>query len=183
MIKRFFNWVTGRGEIDRLRQRLACLQIEIDRARWDEEHAKQHAIEAERGYEELRAQVMQIRVSQSTVKRAGWEVMCFVPEEVLEHCHTTYNILGGSDWRYLVKRVAMELADLALKGIHRVRSNGKCCALVFQPLNINGPAKAPEFVQALWDNDGKFKLSEKCWDTRTEEQRVRRAAGCGGFGV
>jgi hypothetical protein len=175
MIKRFFDWVTGRGEIDRLRQRLACLQIEIDRARWDEEHAKQHAIEAERGYEGLRAQVMQLRVSQSAASRAGWEVMCFIPEEVLAG--------GKVPVAALLKKVCSELLVLALTGINRVRSNGKCCALVFAPLNMNGPAEAPRFVQALWDQEGKFKLSEKCWDQRTEEQRVRNAAGCGGFGV
>jgi hypothetical protein len=58
-----------------------------------------------------------------------------------------------------------------------VDSQGRVCALVFQPLDINRPPEAPSYVQALFEKDGKFKMSEKCWDQRTEEQRVKSAAG------
>jgi hypothetical protein len=116
---------------------------------------------------------MQVRVSQSTTQRAGWEVMCFIPEEALRMMPENY----------ILDKVARELVRLAREGIIRVRANGTCCALVFEPLNLKEPARAPRFVQALWDQGGKFKLSEKCWDQRSNEQRARNASGVEGFGV
>ncbi len=121
----------------------------------------------------LRAQLLQVRVRQSVLDRAGWEVMCFIPEEVLK----------SRDMQGLILQTARRLVEQAIKGIHRVDSMGKVCALVFAPLNTKDAPHAPEYVQAMFDKEGKFKMSEKCWDRSTEEERVRRAAGCGGFGV
>jgi hypothetical protein len=137
---------------------------------WCAEQAEQ---DSARMYKELRAQLMQVRVSQSTTQRAGWEVMCFIPEEALRMMPENY----------ILDKVARELVRLAREGIIRVRANGTCCALVFEPLNLKEPARAPRFVQALWDQGGKFKLSEKCWDQRSNEQRARNASGVEGFGV
>lgn len=180
MIKRFFNWITGRTEIARLREANDRLRLETERQAFSMQRMQITTEEAVRKYQELRAQVMQIRVSQSTLKRAGWEVMCFIPEEILEGIEKDAegNFIRETFLSSLVKRATTQLVDLAIRGIVRVRENGKCCALVFEPLNINGPARAPKFVQALWDKGGEFKLSEKCWDRRSEEQRVRNAAGC-----
>ena len=152
-------------------RRFAALQDSNDRMRLELERTRIKVDLAETKYKELRSQVMQMRVSQSTLKRAGWEVMCFIPEEVIE---------ARQDG--LCLKVARELVTLAIDGVNRVRANGTCCALVFEPLNMNEPPRAPRFVQALWDDHGEFKMSEKCWDQRTEEKRVRQAA-TGGFGV
>jgi hypothetical protein len=168
---RIREYFTRYRERDALRDTSDRLRLDLDRAYLTQRSLEHSAGEANRQYRELRAQIIQMRVSQSTMGRAGWEVMCFIPEECLDHM---------SEHEYtedLVNRVAKELIRLALGGVNRVRANGTCCALVFEPLNINEPARAPKFVQALWDHDGKFKLSEKCWDQRTEEQRTRNAAG------
>lgn len=171
-MKRFWNWITGRHTIAELRHNNLVLITDLERARFDYHKARDIAEENIRRYQELRAQMMQIRVSQSTTSRAGWEIMCFIPEEIMPRMRQKFGVIK------LAERVARELVVLAFDGINRVRANGSCCALVFEPLNMNEPARAPRFVQALWDHEGKFKLSEKCWDTRTEEQRVKNAAGC-----
>jgi hypothetical protein len=153
------------------------LRLELERKVQEIWCAQQAEQDSARMYKELRAQLMQVRVSQSTIKRAGWEVMCFIPEEALDVAKHP----GMLRYQELLRRVAEQLVILALDGVHRVLANGTCCALVFEPLDLNQPARAPRFVQALWDQGGEFKLSEKCWDQRTEEQRVKQAAG--GFGV
>jgi hypothetical protein len=162
-----YQYSEARRRLDSAEKCSAFLRLELDCAAREQTSLREIANDYNRRYAELRAQVMQIRVSQSTVKRAGWEVMCFIPEECLDPKRMQY------DTTKLVQKVAAELVLLALGGVNRVRSNGSCCALVFEPLNINGPARAPRFVQALWDKGGEFKLSEKCWDQRSEEQRVR----------
>lgn len=179
MLKRFFNWVTGRQEISRLRDRIECLRLENERQSIGWAKARVYAEESSKKYGELRAQMMQLRVSQSTTSLAGWEVMCFIPEEIVSKMKGLG--AGQQHWNYLIKRVMSELVALSLGGIHRVQSNGTVRALVFEPLDLSQPARAPRFVQALWDQEGTYKLSEKCWDQSTEEQRVKRAAG--GFGV
>jgi hypothetical protein len=126
--------------------------------------------------EYLRAQLMQVRVSQATEGRAGWEVCCYIPEEVLHY--TRNHPYKENAAQSLLDNILCALMETAIKGINRVDSQGKVCALVFEPLNINAPARAPRYVQALFDKDGKYKMSEKAWDQRTEEQRVRNAAGC-----
>jgi hypothetical protein len=173
-IKDFFS----RGaRIERLQERNECLRLELERKVQEIWCAQQAEQDSARMYKELRAQLMQVRVSQSTLKRAGWEVMCFIPEEVIKVAGHP----GMPRFHATCRKVAEELILLALQGVNRVRANGTCCALVFEPLDLNQPARAPRFVQALWDQGGEFKLSEKCWDQRTEEQRVKQAAG--GFGV
>jgi len=129
----------------------------------------------------LKAHLVQVRVSQSKLARAGWEVMCFIPEEALRQLRHPGNRQERID-RFVLK-VTRELVRLAIAGIVRVDSMGKVSALVFEPLCLNEKPRAPRFVQALFDKDGEYKLSEKCWDSRSEEQRVKSAAGMPGFGV
>jgi len=174
-IKEFFG--ARRGMI-RLENTVDQLRATVDHLSLDLQRANQSGMVATQRYTELRAQLMQIRVSQSTIKRAGWEIMCFIPEEVLDSMRESYSLTD------VVENTAQGLVRLALDGVNRVRANGTCCALVFEPLNLKeGPARAPRFVQALWDQGGKFKLSEKCWDQRSNEQRARNASGVEGFGV
>jgi hypothetical protein len=169
-IKEFFG---VRREVIRLENTVDQLGTELERKAQEIWCAEQAEQDSARMYKELRAQLMQVRVSQSTTQRAGWEVMCFIPEEALRMMPENY----------ILDKVARELVRLAREGIIRVRANGTCCALVFEPLNLKEPARAPRFVQALWDQGGKFKLSEKCWDQRSNEQRARNASGVEGFGV
>jgi len=174
-IKEFFG--ARRGMI-RLENTVDQLRATVDHLSLDLQRANQSGMVATQRYTELRAQLMQVRVSQSTIKRAGWEIMCFIPEEVLDSMRESYSLTD------VVENTAQGLVRLALDGVNRVRANGTCCALVFEPLNLKeGPARAPRFVQALWDQGGKFKLSEKCWDQRSNEQRARNASGVEGFGV
>ena len=173
-IKRFFG---ARREVIRLENTVDQLRATVDHLSLDLQKAKQSESWATRRYSELRAQLMQVRVSQSTIKRAGWEIMCFIPEEVLDSMRERHSLTE------VVENTAQGLVRLALDGVNRVRANGTCCALVFEPLNLKEPARAPRFVQALWDQGGKFKLSEKCWDQRSNEQRARNASGVEGFGV
>ena len=168
---RITEFFTCYRERDRLWDGNERLRQDLDRAYLTQRALEKSAVEANRQYRELRAQLVQIRVAPSTLGRAGWEIMCFIPEECLNSMRAKWQVMK------LAEKAATELVVLALEGTNRVRANGKCCALVFEPLNINAPARAPKFVQALWDHDGKFKLSDKCWDQRTEEQRVRNAAG------
>jgi len=174
-IKEFFG---VRREVIRLENTVDQLRATVDHLSLDLQRANQSGMVATQRYTELRAQLMQIRVSQSTIKRAGWEIMCFIPEEVLDSMREGYSLTD------VVENTAQGLVRLALDGVNRVRANGTCCALVFEPLKLKeGPARAPRFVQALWDQGGKFKLSEKCWDQRSNEQRARNASGVEGFGV
>jgi len=173
-IKEFFG---ARREVIRLENTVDQLRATVDHLSLDLQRANQSGMVATQRYTELRAQLMQIRVSQSTIKRAGWEIMCFIPEEVLDSMRESYSLTD------VVENTAQGLVRLALDGVNRVRANGTCCALVFEPLNLKEPARAPRFVQALWDQGGKFKLSEKCWDQRSNEQRARNASGVEGFGV
>ena len=132
---------------------------------------------------ELEAQLVQTRVSQSRIGRAGWEVMCFIPEEVLNQFGPDRNAKNNPAFFKLIEEIVTKQVTRALAGINRVDAQGKVCALVFEPLDMRRPARSPRFVQALFDKEGEFKMSEKCWDSRSEEQRVRSAAGCGGYGV
>ena len=118
----------------------------------------------------LRAQVANIRVSQAQEGRAGWEVMAYIPEVVIKWAQEK-----PEHKVWLIDRIVRGLVEYALQGIVKVDSNGKVNALVFAPLDINGPAEAPKWVMALFHKDGKFKLSERAWITpETEEQKIRR---------
>jgi len=157
------------------------LLVENERLALDLRNERAVATRAETHRREMTRALVELRVKQSALSRAGWEVMCFIPEEVLEKLRA-----DGAKNPYrtrIVKRITAELVRLAIDGIVRVTSDGKVCALVFAPLDTRFAPAAPEYVQALHDNQGTFKLSEKAWDTRNEEQRVKSAAGCGGFGV
>ena len=173
LLCRWFKLPT-QDEVDRLRATLDEMDLGLSRVK-----ARFRASEEARTW--LQSQLVQIRVGQSKFSRAGWEVMCFIPEEALKQLrhpgHNQARIDG------LVLQVTRELVRLAIAGIVRVDAQGKVSALVFEPLNMNEKPRAPRFVQALFDKDGEFKLSEKCWDQRSEEQRVKSAAGMPGFGV
>ncbi len=136
---------------------------------------------------ELTRNLVELRVSQSDISRAGWAVMCFIPEEVVKvlqqerkQGHPPFVV---PKYESIVHRVTEELVRLAIDGVLRIDREGKVSALVFEPLDLSKPPAAPRFVQALFESDGKFKLSNRCWDQRTEEQRVKSAAGLPGFGV
>ena len=49
---------------------------------------------------------------------------------------------------------------------------------MFEPLSTHEKPRAPRYVQALFEKDGQFKTSDKCWDQRgraasQERRRVR----------
>lgn len=134
-------------------------------------------------YESLRTQLLRLRVSQSTTGRAGWEVMCFLPEEIIDVLKREKAAHSVSHHRWLVERVTKELVDLAISGVVRVSGEGKVSALIFEPLDCDRTARAPRYAQALWDSYGEFKRSDKRWDKRSEEDRVKSAAGCAGCDV
>lgn len=118
----------------------------------------------------LRSQVLHLRVSQATEGRAGWEIMAYIPEAVLKAI--SHNP-GLRDW--YETEVAQNLVRYAMKGIVKVNAEGKVNALVFAPLDIDGKPEAPKWVMALYNKDGKFKMSERAWITpETEEQKIRR---------
>jgi len=131
----------------------------------------------------LAAQLVQVRVHQSRVKRAGWEVMCFIPEEVLECFGPDRNPSNSPKLYQAIEQVTNKLVTCALAGINRIDAQGKVTALIFAPLSLRSPADEPRYVQAVFEKDGKYKMHEKLWDGRSEEQRVKSAAGCGGYGV
>lgn len=119
---------------------------------------------------ELRSQLMNVRVCQGREGRAGWEVSAFIPQEVVLKLRG----LPPKGVAAFCRQVADVLVERAIQGLTYVDSQGKVCALVFAPLNMNAAPKAPDFVQALYDDGGKYKLSEKAWFQETEEQRLRR---------
>jgi len=179
LLRRIGGWLirrSGAPSYTELENRLDQATTQLERTSLELQGWKRRCGAAKEAYESLRAQVVQLRVGQSTIGRAGWEVMCFIPEEVIEKIANSLEeprMLHDPQWRSLVTRIGVELVDLALRGVNRVRSNGTVAALVFGPLKLNEAARAPRFVQALWDSDGNYKLSEKCWDQRSEAQRVR----------
>lgn len=162
-MKKLWRWLTFPHQLHRERCEAVAKAQFLKRA-YATTHASLMSREAE--LRALRAQLVQVRVSQSRIGRAGWEVMSFIPEETLK--------VARKDTRLteLIREITLNLVSYALAGINRVDSQGRVCALVFEPLDMNQPARAPKYVQALFDDEGKFKLSEKCWDTRTEEQRL-----------
>lgn len=127
--------------------------------------------EVERLVRELhtwRAQIMQLRVAQAEPPRVGWEVMAYIPQEVC------YNLTTNTEW--FVKRIAEELVTRALAGITHVNNQGKVNALVFAPLDTRRPPGASEWVQVLFDKEGKYKLSDPLPRLLSSEDQVRRAS-------
>jgi hypothetical protein len=174
-----WHWFTYPVHLDRARKQ-AEKNEDIFRDVYHETREMLFAREAE--LKALRAQLVQLRVAPAVERRAGWEVMAFIPEEVLDAVRGR-NALFDADWEHLIKRITVSLVDYAIKGIYRVRANGKVTALIFGPVSLHSPADAPRMVEALFDKDGKFKTSQDVWDQQDEEARVRRAAGCESFGV
>lgn len=101
----------------------------------------------------LRAQLVTVRVAQAERPRMGWEVMCYIPEEVVGRMSVKL--------RDYAEAIAGQLVFQALTGIINVNNKGRCNALVFSPLNINGPAEASKWVVGIFEKDGKFSVSEK----------------------
>lgn len=105
---------------------------------------------------DLRAQLVNVRVAQAERPRMGWEIMAYIPEEALKEIEK-----GDVDLLQSSRLIADALVNLALQGIINVDKMGKCNALIFSPLNINGPAEASKWVVGLFENNGRFSVSEK----------------------
>lgn len=101
----------------------------------------------------LRAQLVTVRVAQAERPRMGWEVMCYIPEEVVGRM--------GPRLKMFAEAITEKLVYQALQGILNVNSKGRCNALVYSPLNINGPAEASKWVVGVFEKDGQFSVSGK----------------------
>jgi hypothetical protein len=120
----------------------------------------------------LRAQLMQLRVAQAEYPRRGWEVMAYIPEEVLDKLNTA----DPEAVKDFIRSVATPLVTYAISGIVRVRSNGQCTALVFEPLSLNSPPRAAGYMQAVFDKGGKYKISNPL-PRLPEKERLMKASG------
>lgn len=110
-------------------------------------------VEAREQIKSLRAQLVNIRVAQAERPRMGWEVMCYIPDEILA------NMSVAS--RDLCEDIASNLVFLALSGIINVTKMGRCNALIFSPLDINKPVEQSKWVVGLFERGGQFTISEK----------------------
>ena len=170
---KFWHWLTFPNR----------LLVELERERQLSDMAVERCSAAQEWAKLLEAQLIQTRVSQSRIGRAGWEVMCFIPEEVLNRIRVCPDSANSRTLIGLIEQVVTKQVTQALAGINRVDAQGKVTALIFAPLSLHSPADEPRYVQAVFEKDGQYKAHEKLWDGRSEEQRVKSAAGCGGFGV
>ena len=119
----------------------------------------------------IRAQLMNVRVAQAERPRVGWEVMAYIPEEVLQVVKT----YGPEDLTKFKRLIADVLIDQAIRGVLHVNAQGKINALVFAPMNINGPVKAAEWCQVLFEGDyGKLKLSERLPRLKSEAEQLKQ---------
>lgn len=130
-------------------------------------HAAEREIkQQEERLRRLLAEIAVVRVAQAEPPRVGWEVMAYIPEETLCAVPTPE----------VVRCVVGALVNQAVRGIYNIQKNGKVNVLVFAPLDMNRAPAAAEWVQVLWDKDGKCKLSEKLPRMKTAEQRVRECS-------
>lgn len=113
-------------------------------------HAEKLLEKQRRDYSELQAQLVRIRVAQAERPRAGWEVMCYIPEEVLSAMSVRL--------RDYAEAIATKLVTQALLGILHIRSQGECNALIFSPLGT--PVK-DKWIRGLFNKGGQFSMSEK----------------------
>lgn len=111
---------------------------------------------ANRKISELRAQLVNVRVAQAERPRMGWEVMCYIPEEVIEGI-----LKHGVELDTHARFIANALVDCALRGIINVNKMGRCNALIFSPLDINKPVEQSKWVVGLFERGGQFTISEK----------------------
>jgi hypothetical protein len=161
--------------------------LEKDNARYDElwSGTTVELIKLEARHKELnerfmwlRAQIMNLRVSQAAEGRTGWEVMCYIPEEVVKKI-TEWEKSDPDLFEGFMFNVARPLVRNAIKGVVHVNKQGRVNALVFEPLDLNKAPRAPKWVMALFEKDGEHKFSKaaKVIDPGTEEERTKRASG------
>ena len=161
-MKRFWHWLTFPSWLnaDRLEAHARANRLEeicVDQ--------RERLADAKKELERLTQLIAQVRVSQSTIGRAGWEVMAFIPEEALEYVRQRRpdHILLHK----LIERVVWVLVKQALDGINRVDAMGRVSALVF---GMPGQCADNRCVQALFDSAGKYKLSDHLHDTKQLSQ-------------
>jgi hypothetical protein len=119
----------------------------------------------------IRAQLMNVRVAQAERPRVGWEVMAYIPEEVLQ----VVKKYGPKDLAKFKRLVADVLIDQAIRGILHVNAQGKINALVFAPMNVNAAPAAPEWCQVVFEGDtGKLKLSERLPRLKSEAEQLKQ---------
>jgi uncharacterized protein with ATP-grasp and redox domains len=129
-------------------------------------------------YKMLRSQVMQLRVAQAPHPRTGWEIMAYIPNEVVDKLKR--DKAEGGLREYFVSRIASGLVDFAVRGIVHVAQQGRVNALVFEPLDIREAPRAPKWMQVLYEREnGELHLSGKAKliDPGSPEERARRASG------
>lgn len=119
--------------------------------------------------EELRAQLMHLRVEGATEGRVGWEVCAFIPEGVIKSLKTK----PPAHYAEFVKMVADVLVYRAIHGLTRFNRSGKVRALLFaEPDPIGAPGQFEAF-DALWDDRGDYKMDSQLWDRRPDIKKIR----------
>lgn len=144
-----------------------------------QERLAKRSQEIEQRFMWLRAQVMNLRVAQATPPRTGWEVMAYIPEEVVKKI-TEWQEKDPDLFEGFMFNVARPLVRNAIKGLVHVNAQGKVNALVFEPLDLREEPRAPKWVMALYETpEGKMRFSDraKIIDPGTAEERAKRASG------
>lgn len=119
-------------------------EIQQENFRLSKEHLEVHALNDQLGLQvhylkkevqelqHCRAQLMQLRVENSDPKsqgRVGWQVSCWIPNEVLQS--------SNFNPQKFTSTIALGLVQGALDGIFRVNARGNMTALVFEPLSLD----------------------------------------------
>jgi len=101
----------------------------------------------ERDEARARAQLMQLRVHQESVRgRTGFMVSAFVPDSVL----ATLRRSPRRAHEAFRDRIAKVLVERALEGLFRVSSQGRMVAMIFEPL---GATSDKRIVSPVFETD------------------------------
>jgi hypothetical protein len=115
--------------------------------------------------EKLRAQLVRVQASQAQDHgNLGWQVSAFIPESLLREIRMRGP--DGPETKRLVEHLLVALVHKAVQGVYTVDAMGNVSALTF-----GYESKQDIFVQAVFDQNGRFRVSDRTWTKPNDPQR------------
>lgn len=115
--------------------------------------------------EKLRAQLVRVQAAQALdYGNLGWQVSAFIPESMLWEIRR--HGPEGKEMKRLLEIMLAVLVHKAVQGVYTVDAMGKVSALMF-----GMESEKDVFVQALFDQRGRFRVSDRTWDQQQQPQQ------------
>jgi hypothetical protein len=158
LLNTIWRWFTEPTRLDRTAKFFEGLHLDKHRQLM---HVQQQV-------EKLRAQLVRVQASQAHDHgNLGWQVSAFIPESMLWEIRRRGP--EGKEMQRLLEYMLAALVHKAIQGVYTVDAMGNVSALTF-----GYESEKDIFVQAVFDQNGRFRVSDRTWTKPSDPQRQIR---------